>query len=224
MIRISVDLEPLYRFYDLPGSEPHKPLLKHALALESAGVDGVVIETGEEYDPKRRRALKALADNLDIALTIKSAGNSQWIDALLEIKPSMAVFKLDSGSSDHPMDAITRLQVENVLIAFEIPSELEMVKKAARFKGDFIVFDCSSYMKAKSIGDQIESLNSISKSAALAARLSMGCIGSGNFNKQRLIRLLETKSVEEIFTGMPIFTDSLLKGYQGAVSSLRLLH
>ncbi len=220
MIRLSIDLEPLYRLYS-GGTEPYKPLLKHALALESGGVDGIVFGLGGAYDPVRRRVMSALAEYLDINLSVRVSIEEQWLDALLEFKPSLAIFAFDGSYEDSYKDIVTRLQVENILVAFEIKPEIELVKKAARLKGDFLVFDSDSYLKAESLGERIEQLNLISKAAALGSRLSMGSVAAGDFDKQRLIKLAETKAVEEIFTGLPLITDSLLTGYAEAVKSIR---
>ncbi|MEE9554065.1 MAG: pyridoxine 5'-phosphate synthase [candidate division Zixibacteria bacterium] len=221
MIRLSVDLEPLYRLYNIDGTQAHKPLLKHALALEAAGVDGVVFGVEGAYDSGRRRVMTALSENLDINLSVRTSIEEQWIDALLEIKPSLAIFAFDGNYEDSYKDVITRLQVENILVAFEIKPQIELVKKAARLKGDFLVFDSDLYVDAKSLGERIEQLNLISKAAALGSRLSMGSVAAGDFDKQRLVKLAETKTVEEIFSGLPLITDSLLSGYAEAVKSLR---
>lgn len=221
-MRLSVDLEPLYRLYNSGGKEPHKPFLKHALALESAGVDGIVFGVGGgAYDPGRRRVMTALAEYLDINLSVRASIEEQWLDALLEFKPSLVIFAFDGNYEDSYKDVVTRLQVENILVAFEIKPEIELVKKAARLKGDFLVFDSDLYVDAKSLGDRIEQLNLISKAAALGSRLSMGSVASGDFDKQRLSKLSETKAVEEIFIGLPLITDSLLTGYAQAVKSIR---
>ena len=221
MIRLSVDLEPLYRLYHGRGAETFKPLLKHAVALESAGADGIVFGTGKEYEPGRRRILTALSESLDIALAVRTSTNQQWLETLQEIKPSMAIFRFDGSDEDTLKGIVTRLQVQNILVAFEIDAEIELVKKAAGLKSDFLIFDCEPYLGAHSLSDQIERLNRISKCAALASRLSIGCIAAGDFDRQRLHKLIETKSIEEIFVGLPVFTDSLLGGYRDSLSSLK---
>lgn len=219
MIRISVDLEPLFRLYHAAGSEIHKPLLKHALAMEAAGADGVVLGDFGAYDPARLRVMKGLADNLDMSLSIRTSADEQWIGALLEIKPSLAVFSVDRGEVDKVGNIVTRLQVQNILVGFEIEPDLELVKQAARLKGDFLVFKCGGYLKTESIGGQIEQLNQISKAAALGSRLSLGTLASGDFDKPRLARLAATKAIEEIFSGLPIFAESLIRGYREAIGA-----
>lgn len=221
VIRLSIDLEPLFALYRSRGADTHKPLLKHAVALESAGVDGVVIGTGGEYDPGRRRLVTALSESLDVALAVRTSTNQQWLEILQEIKPSMAIFHFDGSGEDTLKDIVTKMQVQNILVAFEIEAEIEMVKKAARLKSDFLVFDCHPYLSAASLGDQIEQLNRISKSAALASRLSMGCVAAGDFDRQRLQRLIETKSIEEIILGLPVYTDSLLGGYRDSITAMK---
>ena len=221
MIRLSVDLEPLFRLFNTPDADVRKLLLKHALALESAGADGIVFGIDGAYDPVRRRVMNSLSDNLDINLSLKTSIENQWIEALLEIKPSLAIFAFDGSYEDSYKDIVTRLQVENILVAFEIEPKLELVKQAAKLKGDFLIFNCASYLNAGSIGGQIEQLNLVSKAASLGSRLSLGSAAVGDFDKQRLARLVETKSIEEIFVGMPIISGSLLSGYNDAIRSFK---
>ena len=223
MIRLSVDLEALYRLYAAGGIEAYKPLLKQALALESAGADGIVFKVGGPYDPGRRRVISVLSESLDISLSVRTSLDEQWIQAILETKPSLAIFTLDGTSEDSYREVVTRLQVQNILVAFEVRPQAEAIKTAAKLKGDFLVFGCDSYLEAKGLGDQIEQLNSISRAAALGSRLSMGSIASGDFDRQKLARLVQTKSVEEVFIGLPVFTDSLIRGYQEAIKSIKSL-
>jgi pyridoxine 5'-phosphate synthase PdxJ len=223
MVRLSADLEPLCAIYGDAGPDIQKSLLKNAVSLESAGIDGIVFDLASDSDSWRRRALSALCENLDINVSVRAAVNEELMDAMLEHKPSMAIFPFDGSREETLKIAVTRLQVENILVAFEIDAELELVKKAARLKGDFLVFDCRSYCQAKTAGEQIEQLNRISKSAALGSRLSMGSIASGNFSKQKLRRLLEQKSIEEVFIGLPVFSDALVQGYEKAIESIRAL-
>jgi pyridoxine 5'-phosphate synthase PdxJ len=221
MVRLSVDLEPLCGFYGDSGLDIQKAVLKNAVSLESAGVDGIIFDLGSGSDSWRRRAFSTLCESLDINVSARASVSEELMEDMLEHKPSMAVFPFDGGREETLKIAVTRLQVENILVGFEIDAELELVKKAARLKGDFLIFDCRTYCLAKTTGEEIEHLNRISKSAALGSRLSMGSIASGNFSKQKLRRLLEQKSVEEVFIGLPIFSDALIQGYAKAVESIR---
>jgi len=220
-MRISVDLEPLLRLYDFEGAQLHKLILKNALALESAGADGIVFATGQTYDPARRRVISTLAENLDINLSLRTVIDQQWLDAMPEIKPSMVIFPFEGTYEDRYRDAVTRLQVENILVAFNIKPQLELVKAAAKLKGDFVVFDCRDYLKARNLGSQIEELNQISKAAALATRLSMGSIADGDFDSRKLAELNGAKAAEEVFIGIPILSGALQHGYADVLSRLK---
>ena len=154
MARLSIDLEPLCRLYS-GGPDLQKALIKHGMAIESAGADGVVVSTGEGYDAGRKKALSILAENLDINLSIKTTLNEQWIEALRELKPAMVIFPFD-GDDEFPGDLVTRFQIENILVGFEIPLRIELVKTVARLKADFLIFDCRSYCRAETLNAQIE--------------------------------------------------------------------
>ncbi len=218
MARLSIDLEPLCRLYP-GGPDLQKALIKHSFAIESAGADGVVISAGEGYDAGRKKAFSILAENLDINLSIKTTLNEQWIEALRELKPAMVIFPFD-GNDEFPGDLVTRFQIENILVGFEIPLRIELVKTVARLKADFLIFDCMSYCRAETLNAQIEELNKIARMASLGSRLSLGVVASGDFDSQRLLKLVSTKSIEEFFIGLPIFGNSLIKGYGQAIKSI----
>ena len=219
MARLSIDLEPLCSLY--PGGPGfQKALIKHSFAIESAGADGVVVSTGEDYDAGRKKALSILAENLDINLTVRTTLNEQWIEALGELKPAMVIFSFDGDDNEITGDLVTRFQIENILVGFEIKPQIDLVKTAARLKGDFLIFDCQSYCRAETLNARVEDLNKIAKIASLGSKLSMGIVASGDFDNQRLQKLARTKTIEEFFIGLPIFGSSLINGYDQAVKSV----
>ena len=218
MARLSIDLEPLCRLFR-SGPDLQKALIKHGIAIESAGADGVVIGTGEGYDAGRKRALSILAENLDINLSVKTTLNEQWVEALGEVKPAMVVFPFHRDD-EFSGDLVTRFQIEHILVGFEMPLRIELVKSAARLKADFLIFDCGSYCGAETLNAQVEELNKIARMAALGARLSLGVVASGDFDNQRLLKLASTKSIEEFFIGLPVFGNSLINGYGQAIKSI----
>lgn len=223
MIRLCADLEPVFHLYGMTGGDIHKPLLRHAIALESAGVDGLAFGDGLAFDSSRRKILSLLSGILNVGLSVRASVEPESIDALLDIKPSMAIFRYSQSDEARYFDIVTRLQVANILVGFEMPSDIETVKKVAMLKGDFLIFDCRPYIEASGMGEQIEQLNRISKAAALGSRLSMGSIAAGDFDRLRLAKLAETKSIEEIMIGLPVVTDALLRGYENSVAALRKL-
>jgi pyridoxine 5'-phosphate synthase PdxJ len=218
MARLSVNLEPLCRLY-AGGPDLQKALIKHGMAIESAGADGVVASTGDGYDAGRKKAFSILADSLDINLSIRTTLNEQWLEALGEMKPAMVIFPFDNDDQLSG-DLVTRFQIENILVGLEMPLRIELVKSAARLKADFVIFDCMSYCRAETLNAQIEELNKIAKMASLASRLSLGAVAAGDFDNQRLLKLASTKSVEEFFIGLPVFGNSLINGYSQAIKSI----
>jgi pyridoxine 5'-phosphate synthase PdxJ len=219
MARMSIDLEPLCRLYP-GGPDLQKALIKHSLAIESAGADGVVISTGEGYDTGRKKALSVLAESLEMNLSVKTTLNEQWTEALRELKPAMVIFPFDGDDTRLSGDMVTRFQIENILVGFEIQPQIDLAKAVARLKGDFIIFDCQSYCRAATLNTQVEELNKIARTAALGSRLSVGVIASGDFDNQRLLKLVATKTIEEFFIGLPVFSSSLIAGYNAAIKSV----
>ena len=219
MARISIDLEPLCRLYP-DGPDLQKALIKHSLAIESAGADGVVISTGEDYDAGRKKALSILAESLDINLSVKTTLNEQWVEALGELKPAMVIFSLDGNDDEFSGDLVTKFQIENILVGFEIKPQIELVKTVGRLKGDFVIFDCQAYCRAATLNAQVEELNKVAKMAALGSKLSMGVVASGDFSNQRLQKLAKTKTIEEFFIGLPVLGHALIDGYNRAIKSI----
>ena len=219
MARVSIDLEPLCRLYP-HGPDLQKALIKHSLAIESAGADGVVISTGEDYDVGRKKALSILAESLDMNLSVKTTLNEQWIEALGELKPAMVIFSFDGNDDEFSGDLVTRFQIENILVGFEIKPQIELVKTVGRLKGDFVIIDCQAYCQAATLNAQVEEINKIARTAALGSKLSMGVVASGDFSNQRLQKLARTKTIEEFFIGLPVLGNALIDGYNRAIKSI----
>jgi pyridoxine 5'-phosphate synthase PdxJ len=219
MARVSIDLEPLCRLYP-DGHDLQKALIKHSLAIESAGADGVVISTGEDYDAGRKKALSILAESLDMNLSVKTTLNEQWTEALGELKPAMVIFSFDGNDDEFSGDLVTRFQIENILVGFEIKPQIELVKTVGRLKGDFVIIDCQAYCQAATLNAQVEEINKIARTAALGSKLSMGVVASGDFSNRRLQKLARTKTIEEFFIGLPVLGNALVDGYNRAIKSI----
>lgn len=219
MARVSIDLEPLCRLYP-DGHDLQKALIKNSLAIESAGADGVVISTGEDYDAGRKKALSILAESLDMNLSVKTTLNEQWIEALGELKPAMVIFSFDGNDDEFSGDLVTRFQIENILVGFGIKPQIELVKTVGRLKGDFVIIDCQAYCQAATLNAQLEEINKIARTAALGSKLSMGVVASGDFSNQRLQKLARTKTIEEFFIGLPVLGNALIDGYNRAIKSI----
>lgn len=219
MARLTADLKPIERFYKF--GNPQKEILRHCLSLEMAGVDSVLIDTGDGFEPSRSRMLEIARDTLNIGLTVETGAGEQWIEALQEIKPSMAIFDYDDERYEDYSGFVTRLQVKDILVAFRIKDNVEYVKKTAKLKSDYFILDCGSYCDTESMNKEVEELNNIAKIASLGKKLSMGVIASGEFNKRKLKRLYDTGAVEEFILGLGFFSESLLHGYGVAIQKIR---
>jgi hypothetical protein len=220
MIKISVDLEPLCSLYR-QGKDIQKALIRHSMALESAGVDGVVIGTGQDFEAWRKKAITIMADSLRIGLIVRSPFDGRWFEFLHEIKPSMVFSRFDGSEDPSLKNAVTGFQVVNILVGMEVEPEIELVKAAGKMKCDFLILDCSKFIDAKTVNARIEELNKVSRAAALGQRLSMGVIAAGEMEREHLSRLADTKTIEEFFVGIPAFGSALVKGYKDSISSMR---
>ncbi|UCC80059.1 MAG: pyridoxine 5'-phosphate synthase [Candidatus Zixiibacteriota bacterium] len=219
MARLTADLKPIEQFYKF--GNPQKEILRHCLSLEMAGVESVLINTGDGFEPSRSRLLEIVKDTLNIGLTVETEAGEQWIEALQEIKPSMVIFNYDDSRYEEYSGFVTRLQVKDILVAFRIKDNVEYVKKAARLKSDYIILDCGPYCDTESMNKEVEELNKIAKISSLGKKLSMGVIASGEFNKRKLKRLHDTGAVEEFILELRFFSESLLYGYGTAVWNIR---
>jgi hypothetical protein len=220
VIKVSIDLEPLCDLYG-KGKDVQKALVRQALALESAGADGIVIGTGQEIEAWRKKAITILAESLRVGLIIRSPFDGRWFEVLHEIKPSMVYSHFDGGDDQNLKNVVTGFQVINILVGLEVEPEIELVKAAGKMKCDFLILDCSKFIAAKTVNSRIEELNRISRAAALGQRLSMGVVAVGALEREHLTRLAETKTIEEFFVGIPAYGSALVSGYKDAMSSMK---
>jgi hypothetical protein len=220
VIKISVDLEPLCSLYG-EGQEGQRAIIRHSLALESAGADGVIVGTGQEFEAWRKKAITVLADSLSIGLIVRSSFDSRWFDVLHEVKPSMVFSRFDGADDENLKNVVTGFQVVNILVGLEVEPEIELVKAAGKMKCDFLILDCTKFIGAKTVNARIEEINRISRAAALGQRLSMGVVAAGALEREHLSGLADTKTIEEFFIGIPAYSSALVNGYKDSILSMR---
>ena len=219
MARLLADLEQIERFYS--DYDSRKEILRHCMALEMAGFDGVLMNASGEFEPARARILETVRQTVNIGMTVAAGVDDQWVESLLDIKPSMILFDYSENDSERIAGFITRLQVEDILIGFRISNDLDLVKKAARMKADYLALRCDSYCRADSLNREIEELNNIVKISSLAGKLSMGVVVEGEFDRRKMKRLNDTGVVEEFILGLNYLSDALLFGYDSAIGKIR---
>ena len=218
MTRITINLEPLAGIYR-DGVDKARAIIKNALACEVAGADGVLVSLDGE--PMKRKVISSLVETLDIGLTIKSALDSKSLESVIDSRPAMVIIPYHSEKTESLFTTTTNLQVENILVALEIPLELDSVKTAARLKCDYVALSCEPFCSAKTVNAQLEELGRVSKLAALASRLSMGTVVCGDFSISQLGKMKSSLNVEEYVLGVPFFSDALVHGYSKALEIVR---
>lgn len=220
MARITIDLEPLAGLYG-NNADLVKAIVKNALACEIAGADGVVVNGGKDFDQTRRKVVTILVDSLEIALAVRITAEEKSLSIMQDVKPAMAIISFDREKKGFLAGAITALQVENILVALDIPSEMEYVKEAAKLKSDYVIVNCAAYCTAHTLNAQLDELDKISKLAGLCSRLSLGVIAAGPFTPHHLSKMRSTNQIEEYFTGLPFFSSALIHGYEKTISALK---
>jgi pyridoxine 5'-phosphate synthase PdxJ len=220
MARMTIDLEPLADLYG-NNADLVKAMVKNAVACEIAGADGIVFNGGKDFDQTRRRAVTILVDSLEIGLAVRIAAEEKSLRILQDLKPAMAIISFDRDKKGFLASAITSLQVENVLVALDIPSEMEYVKEAAKLKSDYVVVNCAAYCAARTLNAQLDELDKIAKLAGLCSRLSLGVIAAGPFTPHHLSKMRNTNQIEEYITGLPFFSDALIHGYEKTITALK---
>ena len=218
-MRINLNLDPLCRFY--PIDDQNKNFLKHSVAAELAGVDGIFIETGESYTPIRRKLIENLVETIDVSVTVRSSYDEKWLEALKDIKPSMVIFEFDDSYLSRIESSVAGVQVENILAGMISPLDIESVKQCAKLKCDYVFFDGKAYNGAKNINEEIAELNKISKLSALCGRLSIGSGIIGEFSTRKLQKLADLNSIQELVIGQSVISESALNGYGKALDSIK---
>ena len=220
MARITIDLEPLAGLYG-NNTDLVKAIVKNALACEIAGADGVVINGGKDFDQARRKVVNILVDSLEIALAVRIGAEEKPLSIMQDIKPAMAIISFDRDKKGLLASAVTSLQIENILVALDIPTEMEYVKEAAKLKADYIIVNCAAYCAARTLNAQLDELEKITKLAGLCSRLSLGVIAAGPFTPHHVSKMRNTNQIEEYITGLPFFSNSLIHGYEKTIDALK---
>lgn len=221
MTKLIVDLEPLANFYQ-GGPNLVKAIVKNAIACEIAGADGVLLGTGKDFDQKRRRAFSTLVESLDIPFYVKINAELRHIEPIVDTKPSMVILSYIAENKESLAGTITNLQVENIQAGVEIPAEISHVKDVARLKCDYVILNCQILSETRTVNARLEELDKISKAVALAGRLSMSAIISGNLSGSHLSHLKGAVKADEYLLSLPFFSTALIHGYVKAIEASRV--
>jgi len=193
---------------------------KAAVLCEMAGCGGVAIQIRDgNFTPRIERTIKSIKDVLGIPLALIVSADDKTIEKVVDLQPNLVVLNnYISGGNDY----ISRLQISNIIAALEILPEIDQVKASAKLKADYVVIDTSSFCREKDLSARVDMLNKISKTAALAERLSMGVAVAGPVMQTDLAKLAKIEQIEDFFIGHEVISKAVLYGFEKAIAELKL--
>lgn len=192
---------------------------KVAAICDLAGAGGVAIAIKDgNFTPEHEKTVKSVKEVLGIPLALIIPPDDKAIEKVLDLAPSMVVLT-DIASGDS--GCVSRLQVANIIVAVGIAPDLDQVKAAAKMKADYVAIDVMSYCTEKSLSARVDSLNTISKAAALAERLSIGVIVMGPIKMNDIIKLADIEQIEDFFIGHELIAKAVLFGLEDAIAEFK---
>jgi len=193
---------------------------KAAVLCEMAGCGGVAIQIKDgNLTPRLERTIKSIKDVLGISLALIVSADDKIIEKVLDLQPDLVVLNnYIPGDNNY----VSRLQVSNIITALEILPEIDQVKTSAKLKADYVLIDVTSFCREKDLSARVDMLNKISKTAALAERLSMGVAVIGPVTQTELAKLAKIEQIEDFFIGHEVISKAVLYGFEKAIAELKL--
>ena len=218
MARITVVLDDIVGLsHNSITGEPRPAKVAAICDLAGAGGVAILIKDGN-FTSEYEKTVRSVKEVLGIPLALIIPPSDKAIEKTLDLAPSMAVLT-DIASGD--TDSVSRLQVANIIVAVGITPDLDQVKAAAKMKADYVAIDVMSFCTEKSLSARVDLLNTISKVAALAERLSIGVIAIGPMQMNDVIKLADIEQIEDFFIGHELIAKAILFGLEDAIAEFK---
>ena len=204
-----------------------------AIAAEIAGADGITIHLRGDRRHIQDRDLKILREVVKTSLNLEMAATEEMVNLALQIKPDMATLVperegeitteggLDVEKNfDQLNQAISKLQLNGIVVSLFINPDEESVKASAKLRTDYVELNTDSYASAKNIAEQIIQLERLEKMANLAHRLNIGINMGHGLNYRNISNLVQIQHIHEFSIGHAIVARAVMVGFENAVREM----
>jgi pyridoxine 5'-phosphate synthase PdxJ len=231
-MRLAVRLNPLAAFNNLNPYETSN-LLNAAVALDLAGVDGIVcrVQTGSgNILPKDLPLLKA---GINTHLTVESELDDSFIPTLLELKPDQVTLiptglesnrnlGFETGSFNGIFsETVNSLHASGIDVGVLVRPDITAIKEVRRTNVDFVTLNINEFSNCKSTGDAISLLEEIESAALGANHLDLGVGVSGSIDHRNVSAIAALGTIDDLTLGHRFFSRSLHKGFEGTISEIK---
>jgi pyridoxine 5-phosphate synthase len=232
MARLSVNIDTIAALRRVGNGRIPDPK-QAAVAAELAGVNGIAIRIGPDQLYDFDRDVVVLKNLVQTHLNIRIAPSDPMFDRVLELKPQMitlippqvkdvsAMGGLDiEADYDFLVEFIPSIQERDILVTLLLEPEVDMVKRAAKLKADYVELFTLRYAKTENAVKAAEELEKLSSMAALASKLLMGVSGGYGLGYRNINQVFEIREFEEFVVGHSIFSRSIYVGIEQAVKEI----
>jgi len=229
MSRLALDIDPIAIIRNIFGGKLPDPVQACVLA-EIGGVESIVCYFRQDLKTVNERDINVLREVVKSHFNVRCDINDQAVKKLLNIKPDMLTFVLQSGDTGiypasvdlkNNMDSlnnyITDLRANNIPSCVLIDPDIENVKIAGKLEFDYIEFNLFNYIEADNLDEELAELENINSLAAAANKFGMGVNVSGNLSGAHLKDICKIHYLEDIVISQTILDKALAVGFDNAV-------
>lgn len=230
-MRHSVHLNPYAEIHQL-GNSASPGLLNVAVALDLAGVDGIVCRLNEDQVPVSVRDIRTLKEATTQHLAVEVIPKDDLVRQVMELNvdeiiliPGGEIFQgagLDViAEAGRLRDIIRSLHAANIDVGLLIRPEVGQVKEARKLEADSVVLNTHPYTQSRNAGEAIEQLEEIQSSALASNKLGMSTFVTGGLDHRTITPLASCGTVDEVILDAKLYHRALFKGLNAAFEEVR---
>lgn len=207
-----------------------------ALICELAGSDSIVAHLREDRRHINDRDLAELKTVVKTRLNLEMSCAPEIVKIALRIKPDQVTLvperrqeiTTEGGlnlikNTKKVTKVIKLMRQHGITTSLFIDPDKKQIKKAKEINSDFIELHTGRYANAKKEKEQLNELNKLIASTALAASLNLRVNAGHGLNYQNVIAVAKIKGIEELNIGHSIISRATLVGLSKAVKEMKAL-
>ncbi len=231
-MRLAVRLNPIADFNNLNQDES-PGLLNAAVALDLAGIDGIVCRVltgGSSINPNYLQLLKA---GTNCHMAVETELEDALIPFILELKPDQVTIIPKGLNSDKNLgfeagsfngvfsETVNSFHASGIDVSVLIKPEIAIVKEIRRAGVDFVTLNINEFSNCKSTRNAISLIEEIESAALGASHMDIGVAVSGSVDHKNVAAIAALGTIDDLTLGHRFFERSLYKGFDSTVLELK---
>jgi pyridoxine 5-phosphate synthase len=198
-----------------------------AIAAEIAGIDGIVVQLGQNRSDITDRDLMVLKEVVKTHFNLAIPLNEEMVKKAIQTLPDMVTLlpgvedeatSLDLEANLEFLEEVAAtLRANNIVVNALVAPESNQVRAAARAGMDYVQFNTYPFSLIDDLGTMTEQIERIRSVALAAHKLGLGVSAGRGLSYQNTREIGGIDVIEECNVGKAIISRSLLVGIDRAI-------